>query len=148
METIEHPRILIVEDDEDHAVFITRVLSRIDPSTILTRVKDGVEALAYFDQVPPFEKRELPDLVLLDLKLPKRGGHEVLEHVKSDERFRQIPIVVLTTSDTESDKKMAYEHHANSYLVKPLESGQFKEMLLDLNRYWNHLNRIPKKSAD
>ncbi|KHD88982.1 MAG: hypothetical protein OM95_05830 [Bdellovibrio sp. ArHS] len=133
--------LLLVEDDDDHASFITRVLKRIEPNLQISRAEDGVAALMFFEGKPPFENREVPDLVLLDLKLPKKGGHEVLEKIKSDQEFRSIPVVVLTTSDAEADKKAAYSHHANSYLVKPLESGQFRMMLQELNTYWNHLNR-------
>ncbi|WP_413569338.1 response regulator [Bdellovibrio sp. HCB117] len=137
--------VLLVEDDEDHAAFIIRVLRRIEPNLNISRAEDGVVATHFFDGVPPFQDRELPDLVLLDLKLPKKGGHEVLEKIKSDPNYRSIPVIVLTTSDAESDKKAAYLHYANSYLVKPLESGQFKLMLHELNTYWNHLNRQLKK---
>lgn len=133
--------ILIIEDDDDHAALIARVLKDLEPTYFITRIKDGAEAIQFFEKSPPFESRQLPHLVLLDLKMPKKGGHEVLERIKSDPQFRMIPIVILTTSDAEADKKMAYTHYVNSYLVKPMEAGQFKIILNDLNKYWNHLNK-------
>jgi CheY-like chemotaxis protein len=82
-------------------------------------------------------------VVLLDLKLPKKDGHEVLAEIKRDERLRVIPVVVLSTSDAETDRMQAYHLHANSYLVKPLSGDYFKKMIQDMSLYWGSWNRSP-----
>lgn len=138
---IEPMHILLVEDDEDHAEFIKRILQRADPDITLIRVKDGAEAVSFILQRPPYQNRSLPALVILDLKLPKKSGHEVLEEIKAHSTYKSIPFVVLTTSDAEVDKERAYSHHVNSYLVKPMEAEQFKRMLRELHLYWINMNR-------
>ena len=138
---IEPLHILLVEDDEDHAEFIKRILQRADPEVTLIRVKDGAEAISFILQKSPYQNRRLPALVILDLKLPKKSGHEVLEEIKSHSSYKSIPFVVLTTSDADIDKERAYSHHVNSYLVKPMEAEQFKKMLRELHLYWMNMNR-------
>ncbi len=138
---IEPMHILLVEDDEDHAEFIKRILQRANPEVTLIRVKDGAEAISFILQKSPYQNRRLPALVILDLKLPKKSGHEVLEEIKSHGSYKSIPFVVLTTSDAEVDKERAYNHHVNSYLVKPMEAEQFKKMLRELHLYWMSMNR-------
>jgi CheY-like chemotaxis protein len=135
-------RCLLVEDDDTHARLIQLAMSRVssEPPT-MDRVRDGQEALSYLKRESGFSDRETPDLILLDLKLPKISGHEVLEAVKADEYLRVIPVVVLTTSDSENDRIRAYAAHANSYLVKPMAFEQFMQMLRDLNAYWGQWNR-------
>lgn len=145
---IEPTHLLIVEDDDDHAEFIKRILKKIDPQLKISRVKDGAEAISFILKKTPFENELTPAMVLLDLKLPKKSGHEVLELVKSDQYYKSIPFVVLTTSDAEIDKKKAYAHHANSYLVKPMEAERFKSMLSQLHTYWMQMNRSPSSLND
>ena len=130
---------LIIEDDDDHAFIIERNLKKDPFHNKIHRVRDGVEALEYL-------KREssqggLPDIILLDLKMPRKDGHQVLAEIKENERWRIIPVVILTTSDAEVDKVKAYKHHVNSYLVKPLERDRFQQMLYDLIFYWGVWNK-------
>ena len=107
------------------------------------RVKDGAEALAYLRRQGDFADRPRPDVVLLDLKLPKISGHEVLAEVKKDPELQTVPIVVLTTSEAEIDRAKAYGNHANSYLTKPVDFDQFAKMIQDLKLYWCVWNRPP-----
>ena len=130
---------LLVEDDDDHATLIMRSLQRSRVSNQVDRVKDGEAALAYLKQQGEFAGRR-PDVVLLDLKLPRVDGHEVLRQIKEDESLRYIPFVVLPTSQPEVDRARAYEHHANSYLVKPVNFDRFQQMIEDLNLYWGVWN--------
>jgi CheY-like chemotaxis protein len=132
---------LLVEDDDDHAQLVIRSLENNRVSNGITRVKDGVEALDFLFQRGKYKNQVLPDIILLDLKLPKMDGHEVLRKIKSDPRLKVIPVVILTTSAAESDKAMAYGEHANSYLVKPLDFDSFRKMAEELNLYWGVLNQ-------
>lgn len=135
---------LLVEDDDDHAEIVIRSLKKEKASMKIERAMDGVEALQYLNGSGPFQGVSLPDVILLDLKLPKKDGHEVLAEIKQDERWRLIPVVILTTSDAESDRWRAYQLHANSYLVKPLNGDDFKKMIQDMSCYWGNWNRGPE----
>src|SRR5262249_10559363 len=99
-------------------------------------VLDGAGALEYLRRQGPFEGHPLPDIMLLDLKLPKVDGFEVLAEVKADPGLRHIPVIVLSTSSSEADRRRAYDLHANSYLAKPLDFAQFEQMIADMKLYW------------
>ena len=144
----EHPerllRFLLVEDDDDHAIILTRILERERIVNDVDRSRDGVEALEYLNERLKMGPEYLPDVILLDLKLPKKDGHEVLVEIKENAQLRAIPVVVLTTSDNERDRIKAYEHYVNSYLVKPLDMMSFRKMVEDLSLYWGIWNRTPR----
>ncbi|GMU24683.1 MAG: two-component system response regulator [Phycisphaerae bacterium] len=133
---------LLVEDNNAHAKLV--ILQLADPQAGITvdRVSDGSEALDYLQGKGSFASRSRrPDVVLLDLKLPKVDGHEVLRQLKSDESLRTIPVVVLTTSTAHVDKTLAYENFANSYLTKPLDFDKFQEMMESIKLYWSRWNQ-------
>ncbi len=135
---------LLVEDDDDHAFLINRNLKSNRIINTVDRVKDGQEALDYLYMRGEFaESGARPDIILLDLKLPKVDGHEVLKIIKSDPSLHSIPVVVLTTSESESDRAKAYMHNANSYVVKPISSNGFQAMVHDLSLYWGVVNVGP-----
>jgi CheY-like chemotaxis protein len=139
----ERPRLihfLLVEDDDDHAKIVERSLKQERIANRLDRVTDGVEALKYLRGIAPYTNESAPDIVILDLKLPKKDGHEVLAEMKEDMVLRSIPVVILTTSNAEADRAKAYKHHANSYLVKPLDAACFKAMVQELSLYWGVWN--------
>jgi len=146
----EPPRLikfLLVEDDDDHAEIVIRSLRKEQTYMSIDRVRDGVEALQYLHGDGHFLGVSLPDVVLLDLKLPKKDGHEVLSEIKNDERLRLIPVIILTTSDAEVDRVQAYRLHANSYLVKPLDGDHFRKMVQAMSVYWGTWNRAPQYGA-
>jgi CheY-like chemotaxis protein len=140
-------RFLLVEDDEDHAHLVSHHLQRCDQRNQVECVRDGHSALAYLRGEGEFARALRPDLILLDLKLPKLDGHEVLAAIKQDPALRSIPVVVLTTSGAQADRSRAYHSHANSYLVKPLDCQQFRQLLEALCRYWRDWNQ-PCRDAD
>jgi len=129
-------RILVVEDDDDHAELILHVLGEHHQGHRVERVSDGAAAIAYLDQ----NRGTRPELVLLDLNLPRVGGIDVLEFVKRDTQLRTIPVVVLTTSATDSDRERALAAHANSYVVKPSGFRAFEALLRDIGGYWGQWN--------
>lgn len=134
---------LLVEDDDIHAHLVTRSLAKARVSNRVTRVSDGAAAIAFLQKEGQYADAEEPDVILLDLKLPKVNGHEVLSTIKQDERLKQIPVVVMTTSDAESDRAQAYNFHANSYVVKPVDFDRFRQLVHDLCLYWGVWNEPP-----
>ncbi len=142
-----HPvDILLIEDNPQDAELTMRALRKRNLANDLTWVKDGAEALEYLfggDGENSASPRELPQLILLDLKLPKVDGHEVLRQLKNDARTRAIPIVVLTSSREEGDIARSYEIGVNSYIVKPVEFESFVEAVTQVGLYWLLLNQTP-----
>lgn len=139
--------ILLVEDNQDHAELVIRGLETNRVANKIIHVEDGESALDYMFQRGRFSDPELaprPHLVLLDLRLPRVDGLEVLRTLKSSEETKRVPVVVLTTSEAERDVAMAYEHHANSYLVKPVSFAKFMELTKDLGFYWFAWNKGPE----
>jgi two-component system response regulator len=139
--------ILLIEDDEGHATFITRILEEVCPGAEIHRAYDGQDALDYLFHQGPYAAQEMsprPDLVLLDLRLPRLDGLAVLKAIKHSEALKVIPVVVLTSSESETDVQTAYLSGANIYLVKPLGFGEFSE-LIRMVTAWLIKARLPKK---
>ena len=138
--------ILLVEDNADHAELVKRNLQDAQVANRLIHVEDGEAALDYLHGRGTYtnpQRFPRPHLVLLDLRLPRIDGLEVLKDVKDDPKLHTIPVVVLTSSDAERDMALAYEHHANSYLTKPVDFGRFSVLLKDLGFYWLAWNKHP-----
>ncbi len=146
MSNVEKRRLkfLLVEDDDAHVKIITRAFNKLGICSDCARVHDGEEALDFMYQRNQFSGEKLPDVILLDLNLPKISGIEVLRTLKGDEKLSHISVVVLTTSEAEKDKLDAYEFHVNSYLVKPAGPEAFNKMVEDLNVYWGQWNQPAK----
>ena len=134
---------LLVEDDEDHAQLVIRNLSKGRIKNRIDHVFTGEDALDYLKNEGEYADAERPDVVLLDIQLPGIDGHDVLAAIRKDEVLKSLPVVVLTTSDAEIDRAKAYEHHANSYLVKPLNFETFRTLVNDLSLYWGVWNQPP-----
>jgi len=138
--------ILLVEDDPAHAEIVRRNLEGSRIANRMEHVADGQAALDYLYRRNGFSDPATsprPGIILLDLRLPKVDGLEVLKTIKSDPELLRIPVVVLTTSAAEADKARAYGSHANSYLVKPVEFSHFVELLETLGYYWLVWNQQP-----
>lgn len=138
--------ILLVEDNPDHAELVIRNMEDFKVANRIVHVDDGEAALNYLygkDEYADRKRFPLPHLMLLDLRLPKVDGLQVLKEVKGSETLRALPVVVLTTSDAERDLAMAYEFHANSYLTKPVDFNDFSKLLGDLGFYWLAWNKRP-----
>lgn len=138
--------ILLAEDDPAHAEIVRRNLENSRIANRLMHVRDGQEALDYLYRRGRYadpEDSPRPGLILLDLRMPKVDGLEVLRTVKGDRDLKRIPIVVLTTSAAETDMARAYDNHANSYLVKPVDFEKFVVLMETLGYYWLVWNRNP-----
>ena len=142
----ENIEILFAEDSVDDAALTMRALRKGGLSNTIFHVKDGAEALDFTFCKGIYSSRninEKPKVILLDLKMPKVSGMEVLEKLKADPAFRTIPIVILTSSKEDPDIKRCYELGANSYIVKPVESENFFQTIKDLSLYWMISNQPP-----
>lgn len=137
--------ILLVEDDNAHARLVKRSLENHPAASEIRHVENGEAALDYLFENGEFSGANAgprPDLILLDLRLPRKDGLEVLGKIKTTDSLKTIPVVVLTTSTAESDVRGAYERHANSYLVKPFGLEGFSELLRELGLYWLQRNLL------
>jgi CheY-like chemotaxis protein len=145
MPEFEQVEILLVEDNPRDAELTQRALHRGGIANRLLWVKDGEEALDYLFRRGAYAQREdrHPRLVLLDLKMPRVDGIEVLQAVKSDEHTRRIPIVVMTSSQEEQDLARSYDLGVNSYVVKPLDFAAITELVRQAGYYWLAINRTP-----
>jgi two-component system response regulator len=136
--------IILVEDNPDDAALAIRALKKQNLGNKLIHLQDGVEALDFLFGTGAYTGRSIentPKVILLDLKMPKVGGIEVLQKVKSDPRTKNIPVVVLTSSAEDPDIQKCYDYGANSYIVKPVEFDNFAKTVVDLGMYWMVLNR-------
>ena len=146
----EQRLILLVEDNDDDVELTLRALRRNRVANRVDVVRDGAEALEYLFATGSYagrDVRDTPNLVLLDLKLPKVGGLEVLERLRADPRTRRLPVVILTSSNVESDLARSYDLGANSYIRKPVDFTQFMEAVNQLGLYWLVLNEAPPYGA-
>ena len=137
--------VLLVEDNVGHAELIMAAASAIEPKPQMIHLIDGEAALEYIAaaQEPNGGEERLPSLVLLDLQLPKIDGLEVLQRLKGSPDTRWIPVVILTTSESENDLRRAYDQHANGYLVKPITFEEFVSMMRAVGDYWLGYNCRP-----
>ena len=138
--------ILLADDDDGHAELIRRSFEDSKIANTLLRVADGQEALEYIFVTGPFSGRDIkdkPKVIILDLKLPKIDGIEVLRRIKFDERTKMIPVVILTSSKEEKDAVESYRLGVNSYIIKPVEYEKFIKSVADLGLYWLLVNHPP-----
>jgi DNA-binding response OmpR family regulator len=133
--------ILLVEDDHNDVLLIKRAFQKVNIANPIIVVNDGEQAVSYLAGREPYVDRAVPMLVLLDLKLPRKSGHEVLEWLRQQTNLKRLPVVVLTASSESSDVNRAYDLGANSYLVKPVTFDALVEMVKTLNLYWLILNK-------
>ena len=135
--------ILLVEDDDDDVRLVKTALEAGEFPSRIHRVEDGVQAIEFLSHEGEYKDAVRPDIVLLDLNMPRKSGREVLREIKSQSEIRCIPVVVLTTSDDEHDVLSSYENYASSYLTKPIDLHEFRRMLETLANYWFKTVRLP-----
>jgi CheY-like chemotaxis protein len=136
-------RILLVEDDDDHAELVTRALDDHGVAVEVTRLADGAGALEYLQRKGRWANAPYPDVVFLDLRLPRVDGLEVLRQMKTTPELLGLPVVVLTTSAADRDVLAAYESHVNAYVVKPVDHESLDRMLRETSAFWLAWNRKP-----
>jgi CheY-like chemotaxis protein len=136
-------QVLLVEDSPGDVRLTQEAFRHADGSVILHVASDGVEALSFLKQQGDHAHAPRPDLILLDLNLPRMDGREVLALIKDDESLRTIPTVILTTSDSEADIVASYQLHANCYLTKPVMMGAFEKLVESINSFWLTTVKLP-----
>ena len=134
--------LLLVEDNNEHSELAEFYINEYSENIQVDRVCDGAEAMAYLDKIEAVNS-VLPWLILLDLNLPKYGGHELLVRIKTSKRLAGIPVVIFSTSNASQDVAQAFNNHANSYIVKPVDFEKFTETVHQLGMYWLLLNEAP-----
>lgn len=141
----EEIEVLLVEDNPADACLMREAFRHGSHQCRLHVAEDGVEALAYLTQHGKYREAARPDLVLLDLNLPKLSGHEVLAQIKNDESLREIPVVVLTTSSRDEDLRESYNLHANCFITKPRELDDFTRLIDSLEEFWFQRAVLPNR---
>jgi len=135
--------ILLVEDSPDDAALTIDALQEGRVQNRITVVEDGVEAMAFLRRQGPYANAPWPDLILLDLNLPRKNGREVLAEVKQDPQLRRIPVVVMTSSDDEKDILAAYNLCVNCYVTKPVDLDQFIGVVKSIEHFWFNIVKLP-----
>jgi two-component system, chemotaxis family, response regulator Rcp1 len=135
--------VLLVEDDPGDVLIAREAMAAGQLSTTLDVVTDGVEAIAYLRRQNGFADARRPDLILLDLNLPRMSGHEVLAEVKSDPALRRIPVVVLTTSQAQDDVAKSYDLHASVHVSKPVDFDEFAGVVKQIDEFFGNIAQLP-----
>jgi CheY-like chemotaxis protein len=143
-----HKEVLLVEDNQADVYLVREALREIGSSAHINVTQDGVKAISFLRQEGKFIEAPRPDLILLDLNLPKKNGHKVLQEIRADEDLRQIPVLVLTTSEAKVDIAKAYDLGANCYLTKPPDLDSFFSMMQAIEDFWMKLARLPPTYED
>jgi CheY-like chemotaxis protein len=139
--------VLLVEDDPGDVLMTREAFEEHKVRNNLSVVSDGVDALAFVRREGEFVNAPRPDLILLDLNLPRRDGREVLQEIKADPELRDIPVVVLTTSAAESDVLSSYRLHANAYVTKPVDFERFISVVKQIDDFFISLVKLPRRAA-
>lgn len=137
--------ILLVEDNEGDILLTTEALAEGKIVNRISVVRDGKEAIDFLDAKDPYLERELPNLVLLDVNLPRKNGHEVLQYIKESQELKHIPVIMLTTSSSEKDILISYKNHANCYITKPVEVDNFLDVVTSIENFWISVVQLPVK---
>ena len=136
-------QILLVEDNEDDIVLEREALAEARLVNIMYVVRDGEEAMAYLQRQGEYHDAKIPGLILLDINMPKKNGFEVLKEIKADAHLRHIPVVMLTTSESEHDIVKSYAKGACSFITKPMDFDKFGEVIKQFALYWALVARVP-----
>lgn len=147
MEIVEVAQFLLVEDNPGDVRLTREALKESKLRNHLSVVGDGEEALAFLRRQPPYENAPRPDVILLDLNLPKKSGREVLAEIKADPDLKRIPVVVITSSEAEQDIVASYDLHVNCYVTKPVDLDQFIKVVRSVSEFWLTIVRLPPAEA-
>ena len=139
--------ILLVEDNEDDAALTARAFRKARMRNRLSVVPDGVEALACLKKEGKYSDAARPDIILLDLDLPRLSGRQVLERIKADPGLKDIPVIILTTSRAEEDVALAYKSHTNCFVSKPVVMEEFEKIIKEIADFWFVIARLPPKDG-
>jgi len=142
---MESIQILLVEDNEGDILLTSEALEDGKILNKLSVVRDGKEAMQFLNKTGKYKKAVTPDLILLDVNLPKMNGHEVLKYVKQHKELKKIPVIMLTTSSSMEDINSSYRNFANCYITKPIEVDDFMKAVNQIEEFWVKLVKLPSK---
>jgi CheY-like chemotaxis protein len=142
-QTMKGIKILLVEDNEGDILLTTEAFEESKIVNRIITIRDGKEAVNYFEAIT--RKEDIPHLVLLDVNLPKMSGHEVLMYIKSNDKYKSIPVIMLTTSSSEKDILQSYKNHVNCYITKPIDVTDFMKAIVKIEDFWINIVSIPAK---
>jgi two-component system, chemotaxis family, response regulator Rcp1 len=137
------PRILLVEDNEGDIVLTLKAMAKVDMQEHVDVVRDGAKALEFLKKEGPYHEAETPGLILLDINLPRLNGKEVLATIKNYGDLRMIPVIMLTTSNAQSDIRQSYYYHANCFITKPADFGDFMKVIESIKEFWMKIACLP-----
>lgn len=146
-EVVDVAQFLLVEDNPGDVRLTREALKESKLRNNLSVVGDGEEALAFLRRQPPYENAPRPDVILLDLNLPRKSGREVLAEIKADPDLKRIPVVVITSSEAEQDILASYDLHVNCYVTKPVDLDQFIKVVRSVSEFWLTIVRLPPAEA-
>jgi CheY-like chemotaxis protein len=141
-------QILVVDDDDADALMISEALEGANRQAVVERVADGQEALDYLRRKGKFAEAHRPDLILLDLNMPRMDGRETLAAIKTDEQLKAIPVVILTTSGATPDIVASYQHRANAYVTKPFGLDDFEATVRQIDRFYREVATLPSDGPE
>lgn len=141
--TIKPVHILLVEDNDGDVLLITEALEEKKIVSKISVVRNGEQAIDFLEKKGDYQQVLQPDLILLDINLPRKNGHEVLQYIKETEYLKQIPVIMLTTSSSESDVLKSYKNHANCYITKPVDVDNFLKAVTSIEEFWISLVQLP-----
>ena len=136
--------ILLVEDNEGDILLTKEALNQVKLINTISVTKDGKEAISYMEKIAPYVNSSIPDIILLDINLPKMNGHEVLKYLKANNNFKHIPIIMFTTSSAERDILESYKNYANCYITKPVEVDDFLNVIKTIENFWMSIVQLPR----
>ncbi len=139
--------ILLVEDNEGDIFLITEALQEGKILNKLSVVKDGKQAIDFLEKREDYATVGKPDLILLDINLPKKNGHEVLQQIKTTEHLKSIPVIILTTSSSQKDILESYKSHANCYITKPIDAENFLKVVTSIENFWVSIVSLPNNGV-
>ena len=135
--------ILLIEDNSDESSLIAKIIENYENNINITQIENGLDAMDYLYKKGKYKHSKTPNLILLDLNLPKKDGREVLKEIKTDGRLRLIPVIVLTNSNDDNDVFESYGHYANAYLTKPTDFDKFNRDILVFGEFWLNNATLP-----
>lgn len=142
---MKRTHLLLVEDNEGDVLLTKEALKERNIINEMSVVNDGKEAILFLLKEGAHKHVKTPDIILLDINLPKKSGHEVLEFIKSHDDLKQIPVIMLTTSSSDSDIRMSYKNHANCFITKPLGADDFSKAISVIEDFWFNIVVLPPK---
>ena len=135
--------ILLIEDNSDESSLIAKIIENKESNINITRIENGLDAMDYLYKKGKYKHSRTPNLILLDLNLPKKDGREVLKEIKTDGKLKLIPVIVLTNSNDDNDVFEAYGHYANAYLTKPTDFDKFNKDMMVFGEFWLNNATLP-----